>query len=109
MSGMRGDGMIADVIPERVAYTQLAEECTELAHAALKLGRYADSAQRGAIGNFAKDKWLENLYEEIADVMVCVQVVLKYQGDGEDPMTIIERIKKEKTERWCQRLGAKGE
>lgn len=94
------------VVTERVAYTQLAEECTELAHAALKLGRKADPEQCFAMGDTAKERWLENLYEEIADVLVCVEAVLGFHA-ADEPMEKIERIKQEKKRRWQERL--KGE
>lgn len=94
--------MIADMIPERVAYTQLAEECTELAHAALKLGRKADPEQSYAMAEGDKQMWLDNLDEEIADVLVCVDVVLKYQG--KDALDKIGEIRKQKLERWEARL-----
>lgn len=96
--------MIADMIPKRVAYTQLAEECTELAHAALKLGRKADPAQSYAMGDDDRKGWLDNLIEEIANVQACIDVVLSYY---EDKYSVIERImdiKVEKINRWEDRL-----
>ena len=90
-------------VPERVAYTQLAEECTELAHAALKLGRKADPEQSFAMAECDKQKWLDNLNEEIADVLVCMDVVImKYQG--KDALDKIGEIRKQKLERWEARL-----
>lgn len=94
--------MIADMIPERVAYTQLAEECTELAHAALKLGRFADEKQAYTMGDADKNKWLGNLYEEIADVLVCMDTVISYQGLGAEKR--VEEIRQQKKERWSKRL-----
>lgn len=94
--------MIADMIPERVAYTQLAEECTELAHAALKLGRFADEKQAFTMGDADKNKWLGNLYEEIADVLVCMDTVISYQGPGAEKR--VEEIRQQKKERWAKRL-----
>lgn len=99
--------MIADMIPERVAYTQLAEECTELAHAALKLGRFADEKQAYTMGEADKNKWLRNLYEEIADVLVCVDAVKMFLPFGAESM--IEDIRQYKKVRWRERLkGGKG-
>ena len=90
-------------VPERVAYTQLAEECTELAHAALKLGRKADPEQCFAMAEGDKQMWLDNLNEEIADVLVCMDVVImKYQGKG--ALDKIGEIRKQKLERWEERL-----
>jgi len=99
--------MIVDMIPERVAYTQLAEECTELAHAALKLGRFADEKQAYTMGEADREKWIGNLYEEIADVLVCVDAIKPFLPVVAE--SIIEHIRKYKTERWKERLkGGKG-
>lgn len=99
--------MIADMIPERVAYTQLAEECTELAHAALKLGRFADEQQAFTMGEADRARWIGNLYEEIADVMVCMDAVKMFLPSGAKSM--IEDIRQYKKERWQERLkGGKG-
>ena len=99
--------MIADMIPERVAYTQLAEECTELAHAALKLGRFADEKQAYTMGEADRARWIGNLYEEIADVLVCMDAVKMFLPFGAESM--IEDIRKYKNERWQERLkGGKG-
>ena len=95
--------MIADMIPKRVAYTQLAEECTELAHAALKLGRKADPAQSYAMEEDDCKRWLDNLIEEIADVSVCIDVIMSYF----DKWEVIEKItefKAGKVKRWEDRL-----
>lgn len=98
--------MIADMIPKRVAYTQLAEECTELAHAALKLGRKADPEQCYVMGKADADRWLLNLYEEMADVLVCMDVVLKFREKG--AMEHIDEIRREKMARWEKRLESEG-
>lgn len=94
--------MIADMIPERVAYTQLAEECTELAHAALKQGRFADEQQVYTMGDADREKWFGNLYEEMADVLVCMGVTMNYLPKG--AWDAVEKIKKQKIERWNERL-----
>lgn len=94
--------MIADMIPERVAYTQLAEECTELAHAALKLGRFADEKQAYTMGEADKNKWLGNLCEEIADVLVCVDAIKPFLPVGVEGK--VEEIRREKKIRWAKRL-----
>lgn len=94
--------MIANMIPERVAYTQLAEECTELAHAALKLGRFADEVQCYTMGEADYSKWLGNLYEEMADVLVCMDALIPFLPFGAEEK--IAAIRGQKKERWQQRL-----
>lgn len=75
---------------------QLAEECAELGHAALKMRRVLDGKNptpqniHGAI---------ENINEEIADVML-VMKILGYEMD--DPNR--KRRMAGKLERWCRRL-----
>lgn len=94
--------MIADMIPERVAYTQLAEECTELAHAALKLGRFADEQQVSTMGEADHHKWLGNLYEEMADVLVCMDALKPFLPFGAEDK--VEEIREIKIKRWQERL-----
>lgn len=89
-------------VPERVAYTQLAEECTELAHAALKLGRKADPEQNFAMGDADYSRWIGNLYEEIGDVMACLDALKQFLPFGAEEQ--IEEIRKQKLERWEARL-----
>lgn len=94
-------------VPERVAYTQLAEECTELAHAALKLGRFADEKQAYTMGEADRQRWLANLYEELADVLVCMDALKPFLPAAAEKM--IDDIRRYKNERWQERLkGGKG-
>lgn len=75
---------------------QLAEECAELGHAALKMRRVMDGKNptpqniHGAI---------ESVNEEIADVML-VMKILGYEMD--DPNR--QRRMENKLARWCRRL-----
>lgn len=89
-------------VPERVAYTQLAEECTELAHAALKLGRFADEQQMFTMGEADYHKWMGNLYEEMADVLVCMDALTPFLPFGAEEK--IGEIRRQKKERWQNRL-----
>ena len=91
-------------VPETEMLAQLAEECSELAHAALMLRRSlkADEYNPTPCGVAAG---MTNLKEEIADVFVCLQVA----GYLHDVNTIfdIEEVMRHKTRRWARRLGRK--
>lgn len=75
-------------------YEGLAEECVELAHAALKMARIyrgedptpADIVEVG-----------EKIYEEIADVLLCIKVL------GLDDADLAHR-QLQKLDRWYDRL-----
>lgn len=85
--------------PERLA--MLAEECTELAHAALKMRRAIDrDASPGAIDVRTAEAHLQ---EEIADVLVCLQVCGGYLHDVE-PVGSIGHTMDEKKRRWKERI-----
>ena len=78
-----------------------AEECTELAHAALKLARYL----RGENPTPADSDMLAmKLHEELADVLVCSNVLV--EADMLIP-AIIKQYEKNKIERWAERLKEK--
>lgn len=82
---------------------QAAEECTELAHAALKLAR----AERGENPTPMK---LEDCYaaviEEWADVIICMGELADRDWNNSDEF---DRIYEEKLERMCKRLEQAGE
>lgn len=87
---------------------QLAEECAELGHAALKLRRAIDTANPTPIPARTAEK---NLREEIADVLLLMQIctwddvaVLDIRV-GDEIMQTIQR----KLERWVDRLNERGE
>lgn len=97
---------INDLVPERVAYQQLAEEAIELAHAALKLSRIVDPEQNQTIGTLSEDQVLENLIEEMGDVMCCLEVALGYPRLDQIVMVdeLIMKCRDEKYNRWLERL-----
>lgn len=97
---------INDLVPERVAYQQLAEEAVELAHAALKLSRIVDPEQNQTIGTLSEDQVLENLIEEMGDVMCCLEVALGYPRLDQIVMVdeLIMKCRDEKYNRWLERL-----
>ena len=80
---------------------QLAEECSELAQAALKLARL----ERGENPTpKTKEECVENLLEELGDVNLCMSVVEANQGIH------IRCLSVDKKARWAQRIReARGE
>ena len=79
-------------LPEETKLIQLAEEASELAQAALKLIR----ARRGDTP-VSEHQAVRNLFEEIADVNVCLVAI------DPDPYTI-EAIMRDKACRWERRI-----
>ena len=73
-------------------YGQLAEECCELAQAALKMQRVLNARNLPA---GTETDILDNVVEEISDVKLCLQL-LHLNPDSQ----VMER----KAERWCHRL-----
>lgn len=65
-------GAILGRIGEPALLEQLAEECSELAKAALKLARYERNENPTPI---TRGQAVENLVEEIADVNICINAV----------------------------------
>lgn len=102
---------VSDFIPERVAYSQLAEECMELAHAALKLSRFADPDQVRTIGPAQEEAVIKGIIEEIGDVLCCLDVVMEFRRVGGVVMVedAITEAQERKYQRWLRRLeDAKG-
>ena len=72
----------------------LAEECSELAQAALKLRRVFDQKNPTSM---SEEEAIEHLYEEIADVkLYCSQLDI--------PARYISEIMERKEKRWEERL-----
>lgn len=80
---------------------QLAEECSELAHAALKMARL----ERGENPTpKTEEECVENLLEELGDVNLCMSVVEANRGIH------IRCLSVDKKARWAQRIReARGE
>ena len=90
---------IQEKLPNAELLAGLAEEATELAHAALKMRRVLDGRNYTPV---TFDEAFANLKEEIGDVLLCLETV----GLAVDP----EAYRKDmdaKLERWVNRL--KGE
>ena len=77
----------------------LAEECSELAQAALKLRRAYDQTNPTPVDT---DTAFEKLCEETADVLLYIEQVTL-------PMPYVLEIKQRKLKRWQSRLNAKEE
>lgn len=90
--------IICGLMPKTELLAQLAEEATELAHAALKLRRVCDGTNPTPV---TEKQAVENLLEEIADVELCL-IVLEYSDII--PTDDIEQIVEAKRKRWARRL-----
>ena len=92
---------IRERVPKEELLALLAEEATELAQAALKLRRVYDGTNPTPVTH---DVSYDNLKEEIADVMLVIDVL----GVGRDHM---ERcmIQANKLSRWVRRLEERAE
>ena len=97
---------INELVPERVAYQQLAEEAVELAHAALKLARFADPEQKAVMGISSDDQIIQKVIEEMGDVMCCLEVALNYPRLDQIVMVdeLILQYRDQKYNRWLERL-----
>ena len=82
-------------LSEGERYAQLAEECNELGKAALKIRRVI--TQGASPTPVTIEEALDNLHEEVADVLVCCDVL---------PLDCakIHDIERKKSERWAKRL-----
>ena len=86
------------MVPCEELLAQLAEEATELAHAALKMRRVSGVKNPTPV---SFEVAYANLKEEIADVMLCLQTL----GVAAEPGAYQEKIDA-KLERWVNRLNA---
>lgn len=87
---------IKEQLPVEELLCQLAEEGTELSKAALKLRRVIDGKNPTPI---KFEEAFGNLREEIADVMLCLQML-----DMDPNHWSYKTIMDTKTERWASRL-----
>lgn len=86
--------LIRSRIPVVERLAGLAEECSELAQAALKLRRVYDGTNPTPI---SEEDALERLYEEIADVKLYCSML-------DIPARHISEIMEKKQKRWVERL-----
>ena len=87
---------VDDALTPPATLEQLAEECTELGKAALKLARIYRGENPTPI---LEEDAIENLCEEVADIRVCIRV-LGRQGFAFDTID----TEYEKMRRWEKRL-----
>ena len=101
MINFKGDFDVIRSLGEPVLLEQLAEECSELAQAALKLARL----ERGENPTpKTLDECFGELIEEMADVKLCICVVQEIRGFN------LSYNCDRKRERWAQRIrDARGE
>lgn len=91
--------IITERLPQTELLAQLAEEATELAHAALKLRRAYDGTNPTPV---SRGDALGAVKEEIADVWLVLELLDLDQYD-----VYCNRIKREKLDRWVRRLEGK--
>lgn len=94
---------VIEKLPRRELFEALAEESAELTQAALKMIRACEGVENKT--PVTKHEAKDNLLEEIADV----ELVLTCLGMGYFYKRKVEKIKAEKLNRWCKRLGIEGE
>ena len=100
---MNNIDFIRSALPETEVLAQLAEECAELAQAALKLRRALKPD--GSPTPCSVSEAIIQFHKEIADVLVCLRVAGRV-GDA-TLLPPIESIMRSKTERWVQRIKEK--
>lgn len=89
---------IIDCLSTEELLCQLAEEASELSHAALKLRRCLDGTNPSRVPK--EDAW-KQLFEEIADVWLSLKAL------GLDTDSMLERyqdVQAEKVDRWADSL-----
>lgn len=101
MSDFKSDFEVIRTLGEPAMLEQLAEECSELAQAALKLARL----ERGENPTpKTEEECVENLLEELGDVNLCMSVVEANRGIH------IRCLSVDKKARWAKRIReARGE
>lgn len=85
---------ISDSISEHRLYEQLAEECCELAQAALKMSRYLQEEDSVAM---TKEEIYSKLDEEMTDVFVCLDTLYRRPN-------IDMELAAKKANRWKDRI-----
>ena len=96
---MRDVERIRSYLDEPELLCQLAEECAELAKAAMKVRRV--QTKKNPTVCSAEEAW-DNLIEEVADVMLVLETLAVNPNCAR-----VQEIKDYKTRRWCGRLEAR--
>lgn len=110
---MADKNTVYDLLPEDELLTQLAEECSEAAKAALKLRRARNGVNPTPVSE--KDAF-ENLVEELADIYLCAIVLFGGELPDDDPDNMMDELgdsivdtMEEKLHRWKARLAEREE
>ena len=90
--------MLLEKIGEPAMLEQLAEECSELAQAALKKARILRGENPSPV---TKEMAAANIEEETADVLLCINELISAAKIHMGP---IEKIMAAKRKRWIARL-----
>ena len=89
---------IIDCLSTEELLAQLAEECSELAQAALKYRRVLDGTNPAQI---SKEEAIRNLLEEIADVHLQLELL---GFNSEKTEAVCREVMARKTDRWADSL-----
>lgn len=98
---IKNKNIILGHLPMDELLCQLAEECGELAQAALKLRRVID--KRNPTPK-TYDECVENLYEEYADVDMCFNLMRMLIDKDGSTFDKVAEIQLGKSTRWAKRL-----
>ena len=98
---MSGFSTIVDRVPLPELLNQLAEECAELAQAALKYRRAIEGTNYTPVSAYECRK---NLLEEIADVCLTEDVLIFKLGNPMELAPEIKNMQIFKETRWARRL-----
>lgn len=108
VTAMADRNTVYDLLPEDELLTQLAEECSEAAKAALKLRRVRNGANPTPV---SEEEAFGNLVEELADIYLCSIVLFGGELDDDDPCNMCDdvgdnmvEIMEQKLARWKYRL-----
>ena len=89
---------ILDHVGEPAVLEQTAEECAELAHACLKMSRNIRGENPTPA---AEDVISEQIHEELADLMTCVDVLINIPWINTKK---VQEIQIRKARRWGERI-----
>lgn len=90
---------IIEILPEPELLAALAEECSELAQAALKLRRFLDGTNWTPK---TRIECIDSVWEELGDVLACLVAA----GFLTEEQPVRDFLSKEKADRWLARLEA---
>lgn len=95
---MNKEKTVVDIVGLPASLEQLAEECNELGKASLKMARKLRGENPTPL---TKEEIMENLNEEMADVMLCINNLVEAGFISNES---IESVMLQKEKRWYERL-----